>query len=572
MTPWRAGILRRDAAARVMKTSVSWSPAPSLNVVSVQRGEQAWTVTVDSRQPTSCPGCGTQSKSRHSAYSRTLRDLSAQGAPVVINARLARWRCRNQRCDRRIFTERLPGLAAPFARQTVRLAGIVRLLGHSAGGRPSERLMRRLGMPVSDTTILRSLKAHARVRSDNGAVRVAGIDDWAWRKGANYGTIIVDLERRQVVGLLAARSAATTASWFKDHPEVEVVSRDRAGLYAEAARQGAPQARQVADRFHLLQNFRETVERQLGRFEAPISDSQVNARDNQAAPPLPARSDCASDAATQKRLMRRGRQAVRQELFDEIRALFEGGSSVREIARKLGLGRRRVERWVRRIDLPDLNTMASKPCTPAYFGALLARRWAGGITKVRHLFAEIRHRGYTGSYSHLARFLAPWRSCQPSFDGDEQVRAEQEEPTPVRVRTLDPMTGRAISPQTAAALCVKPRGQMTARQVANVDALKAASAEFTAMRHLAMRFRGLLRGGTLERLDAWLIDARASGIYAMQRFARTIRQDLEAVRSAVLEPWSNGQTEGQINKLKALKRAMYGRAGVDLLRARMMPL
>ena len=240
---------------------------------------------------------------------------------------------------------------------------------------------------------------------------------------------------------------------------------------------------QVADCFHLLQNFRETVERQLGRFEAPISDSQVNARDNQATPPLPARSDCASDAVTQKRLMCRGRQAVRQELFDEIRALFEGGSSVRDIARKLGLGRRRVERWVRRIDLPDFNTMASKPCTPAYFGALVARRWAEGITKVRHLFAEIRHRGYTGSYSHLARFLAPWRCCEPSFDGDEQVRAEQEEPAPVRVRTLDPMTGRAISPLAAAALCVKPRGQMTARQVANVDALKAASAEFTAMRH-----------------------------------------------------------------------------------------
>jgi Transposase/Helix-turn-helix domain len=426
--------------------------------------------------------------------------------------------------------------------------------------------MSRLGMPISDTTILRSLKEHVRARSDNGAVH-----DWAWRKGANYGTIIVNLERRQVVDVLADRSAATTASWFKDHPEVEVVSRDRVGLYAEAARQGAPQARQVADRFHLLQNFRETVERQLGRFEAPISDSQVDARDNQVTPPLPARSDCPSDAAAQKRLIGRGRQAVRQELFDEIRTLFEGGSSVREIARKLGLGRRRVERWVRRIDLPDRNTMASKPCTPAYFGALLARRWAEGITKVRRLFAEIRHHGYIGSYSHLARFLAPWRSCEPSFDGDEQLRAEQEEPAPVRMRTLDPMTGRAISPLTAAALCVKPRG-LTARRVANIDALKAASAEFTAMRHLAMRFRGLLRGGTTERLDAWLIDARASGIYAMQRFARTIRQDLEAVRNAVLEPWSNGQTEGQINKLKTLKRAMYGRAGVDLLRARMMPL
>jgi transposase len=137
---------------------------------------------------------------------------------------------------------------------------------------------------------------------------------------------------------------------------------------------------------------------------------------------------------------------------------------------------------------------------------------------------------------------------------------------------LDPMTGRVISPLTAAALCVKPRGQMTARQVVTVDALKTASPEFTVMRRLAMRFRGLLRGGTVDELDAWLIAARASGIYGMQRFARTIRQDIEAVRNAVSEPWSNGQTEGQINKLKTLKRAMYGRASIDLLRARMAPL
>ena len=553
-----------------MKTSIAWSPAASLNVLSVERDEHAWTVTVESRRPTPCPGCGAQSKSRHGTYWRTLRDLSAQGAPVVVNARLGRWRCRNQRCDRRIFTERVPDLAAPFARRTARLSEIVRLLGHSAGGRPSERLMRRLGMPVSDTTILAGLRKHARVRSESSAVaavHVAGIDDWAWRKGSNYGTIIVDLERREVVDVLADRSAATAANWFKDHSDVEVVSRDRAGLYAEAAREGAPQARQVADRFHLLQNFRETIERQLGGYEAPIRDSRINTSGNQAASPLPVRSDCPSDAVAPTRLIRRERQAVRQQLFDEIRALFEGGSSIGEIAHKLGLGRRRVERWVRRIDLPDRNTMASTPSTPAYFGVLLGRRWAEGITKIRHLFAEIRHRGYTGSFSHLARFLAPWRGGEPSLEG-----AEQEEPAPVPVRTLDPMTGRVISPLTAAALCVKPRGQMTARQVATVDALKAASAEFTAMRRLAMRFRGLLRGGTAEGLDAWLIDARASGIYGMQRFARTMRQDLEAVRNAVSEPWSNGQTEGQINRLKTLKRAMYGRAGVELLRARMMPL
>jgi hypothetical protein len=201
--------------------------------------------------------------------------------------------------------------------------------------------------------------------------------------------------------------------------------------------------------------------------------------------------------------------------------------------------------------------------------AFLARSWAEGTTKVRHLFSDIRHRGYTGSYSHLARFLAPWRGSGPSDDG---LSADQEAPAPLPLRVMDPMTGRRISPLVAAALCIKPRRQMTARQIVNVDALKAASAEFTTMRGLAMRFRGLLRGGTVEKLDVWLKDARRSGIYGMQRFARALRHDIEAVRNAVLEPWSNGQTEGQINRLKTLKRAMYGRAGVDLLRARLMPL
>jgi transposase len=163
---------------------------------------------------------------------------------------MTRWRCRNDRCERRIFAERLPELTTPFARRTARLAGIVRLFGHGAGGRPSERLMTRLGMPVSDTTILRDLKRSARSHAYPVHVRVARIDDWAWRKGMTYGTVIVDLERRRVVDLLPDRSAASTATWLKAHPEVEIVSRDRAGLYAEGAREGSPQALQVADRFH----------------------------------------------------------------------------------------------------------------------------------------------------------------------------------------------------------------------------------------------------------------------------------------------------------------------------------
>jgi transposase len=164
-----------------MKTANTWSPAAGLNVVSVERRDQGWMVTLDNQRLTLCPRCGAQSNSRHSTYWRTFQDLSAQGTPVIIQARLGRWRCRNQHRDRRIFTERVPDLATPSARRTTRLAEIVRLLGHNVGGRPSERLMRRLGMPVSDTTILASLKRAAKVSMKNcvGApTRVSGVDDW----------------------------------------------------------------------------------------------------------------------------------------------------------------------------------------------------------------------------------------------------------------------------------------------------------------------------------------------------------------------------------------------------------
>ncbi len=563
-----------------MKTLKSWAPALDLNVGAVEPGGREVIVSIDCRgagqtgSGACCPVCGTASSSRHSSYVRALQDLPAHGRPVRILARLTRWRCRNKRCDRRIFAERLPRLAAPFARRTSRLAEIVRLFGHTAGGRPSERLMARLGMPMSDTTILHSVKASAKDQPNGAVLRVVGIDEWAWRKGRNFGTVIVDLERRKVVELLADRTATSTADWFKRHPGIEIVSRDRAGLYADAARQGAPQARQVADRFHLLKNFRETVERQLGRFEAPIRQGALQSEDDPDPPEQPVieRSDGCSEVVAHERLVRRERDASRQAMFDEIRALYDAGNTVTEIARQLGIGPRRVYRWVRRIDVPEHSLMAPKLSTPAYFGAFLARSWADGTTKIRHLFSDIRHRGYTGSFSHLARFLSPWRSRSASGEPVEPAALDEEAVAAPHVRTLDPMTGRQISAPTAAALCVQPRGQMSARQIANVDALKAASPEFTTMRKLAMRFQGLLRGGTVVPLANWLDDARRSGIYGMRRFARTLRQDIEAVRNAILEPWSNGQTEGQINKLKTLKRAMYGRAGVDLLRARMMPL
>lgn len=503
-----------------MKTYASWAPAPNLSVGPVEAGETGWTVAVSSLAPARCPVCRTVSRSRHSSYKRTLWDLPAQGTPVTVQARVTRWRCRNDQCGRQIFVERFPDLAAPFERWTTCLAGIVRLFGHGAGGRPSERLLTKLGMPVSDTTILRRLEQCATTQTSRVVVRIAGIDEWAWRRGLTYGTIIVDLERRQVMSLLADRSAATSADWFKAYPGIEVVNRDRAGLYADAARRGAPQARQVADRFHILKNFRETVERQVVRFKAPIRRAATRLEDDPEELSVEG-CDRPSDVTTRERSSWHGCDAARQTLLDQVRTLYEAGGTVSDIARKLGLGHRRVGRWVCRVDFPDRNVMAPKPSTPAYFGTFLARSWAEGTTKVRHLFSDIRHRGYTGSYSHLASFVAPWRIGASSDDKADRCSSDEEALTSRHVRTLDPVTGRQISPVMAAALCVKPQGQMSPRQIANVDALKAASTDFAVMRQLAMRLQGLLRAETAEKLDLWLRDARESGIHGMRRFART---------------------------------------------------
>jgi transposase len=253
-----------------MKHNIGLAPCAGISILEAKRSDREWVVEANGREHSICPCCGTRSRSRHSSYVRHLQDLPAQGAPVTLRLRAGRWRCRNPGCTRRIFTERLPEAAVPFARRTHRVADVVRMIGHSAGGRPAERLMERIGMTVSDDTILRHLKRAAQGGPPLPSPRVVGIDDWAWRKGQSYGTILVDLERRVVADVLPDRSASSSATWLARHPGIEIVSRDRCGLYAEAARRGAPKARQVADRFHLLQNLREAIETQLSQLERPI--------------------------------------------------------------------------------------------------------------------------------------------------------------------------------------------------------------------------------------------------------------------------------------------------------------
>jgi len=536
-----------------MRTKSEWALGPGIKVLGVTlAADGGWIVSAAGPAIGICPDCGHRSRNRHGGSNRSLQDLPVQGKAVTVKLLLSRWRCAHESCARRTFTDRLPAVASPYARRTTRVTEIVGALGHSAGGRPGERLMQRLGMPVSDDTILRQVKGDATAARRSSELRVVGIDDWSWRRATSYGTIIVDLERRSVVDILEDRSVVTAARWLRDHPSVGIVSRDRCGLYAQAAREGAPQAKQVADRFHLVQNLRAAIEEQMsfcGRASgrAILSD------------------DAIIDAAAQRRRARLAHRQSRQEIFERVHAFRQDGLSYTEIARRTGYGRRSIAKWLKFKTPPDRRRATLSPTSPWYFENFLAQCWKDGNRIGRHLFHDVKQRGYTGSFAHLERLLGAWRRRERQQANDAPHTALRLEPV------RDPETGHAISPVIAAALCVKPRGLLSERQIRKVDALKQGSGAFVVMRRLAMRFHGILRSKKTAALDAWIDDAIDSGLIPIMTFARVLRRDIDAVNNAIELPWSNGQAEGQINRLKTLKRAMYGRAGPELLRARMLP-
>lgn len=535
-----------------MNSRKQWAPCSAVTVGHVTcTASGAWVVSGTLTPKGVCPGCGLQSRQRHGWRHRRLQDFPAHGNAVTVDLRVCRWRCLCPACPRSTFSDQETSLARPFARLTSRVAVISNHMGHAAGGRPAERLLNRLGIRVSDDTILRHLLRVAHVGPPRA--RIIGIDDWSWRKSQNYGTIIIDLERRAVVDVLEDRDVVTCTDWLRRHPEVEIISRDRCGLYAQAARQGAPQAEQVADRFHIVQNLRMAIEEQMNLHGRATGRALLSDADS-------------ISTASNLLKSRLAHRKSREEIYETISALRQQGLTCSEIGRRTGFPRRSVAKWLQFETPPDRKRAVLKRSSAWYFEEYLKQSWANGIRSGNALFSLIQERGYEGSLSNLQRLLAGWRRAEKQEQGDPIGVHQILEPV------RDPETGHAISPVIAAALCIKPRGKLTAEQARKVEALKAGSPAFTTMRRLAMRFKGILHGRNADPLPTWIDDAIETDLAPIVRFARTLNRDIDAVRNAIEMQWSNGQAEGQINRLKTLKRAMYGRAGPNLLRARMLPL
>lgn len=496
-----------------------------------------------------CPLCRRPSARVHSRYSRHLGDLPWQGRIGELHLQVRRFRCAAADCARSIFAEPLPTVAAPRVRRTRRLAEAQRAIALSAGGNPGARLSTRLAMPVSGDTLLRLIRAVPV--APVSTPRIIGIDDWAWRRGKRYGTIVVDLERNRPIDLLPDRQADTIAAWLKTHPGVEIVARDRAGAYADGVRQGAPSAIQAADRWHLLHNVTDALREILTghhrdlRAAAKLAVAPVEETEQEL---LLTPSDEVSRPPTRREQRSTALHAARHTRYEEVVALKARGWSQTRIAETLHLDRKTVRVWLRS-GQPPAWRQPTKGSRLDPFLDHLRQRWDDGCHNAAQLWREIKSCGFTGQRTLVRNWARPLRQA---------VRS---------AASMASASWAVPSRRRAAWLVIADEQEIDPTEQAFVSALIARLPELGRTITVARAFRAMVRGQRAGELDNWLLTAEGTPLAG---FANGLKRDLAAVRAALFLPWSTGPVEGQISRLKTIKRTMNGRGGFDLLRHRVL--
>ena len=558
---WLAGLVRLPIA--VSMTDFFPMPGCRLERITTEASNLLHIAAHGTRPGGRCPDCGRASRAVHSRYRRRPADLPSLGRKVRVGLRVRRFYCRNTACARRTFAERLPDLVKPHARRTCRLAEAQGRVGAALGGEAGARLLRRLAMPASADTVLRLIRRLPLPEQD--VPRVVGMDDWALCRGRTYGTIMVDMERRRVADLLPDRTAATVAEWLRQRPGIEVVARDRSTEYARATAIGAPKAVQVADRWHLLANMRQAIERWLHTTHARLRRLPVPPA-GEGATSIPPGREHAFRRNGPERAARAESRARWQARYDEVRRRHLGGEPLMAIARAMGLARATVRKFAHAESFPARLPHGPGPSILDPYLPYLERRLAEGCENGLALWRELRSMGFPGGNKQVLCWLAERRTV-PAKVGrprsqdldDTQIAAARDKEPPLP------------APRQLAWLLVQPVTALGAADTAAVSRVERDS-EAKAVTGLARRFTALVRAcgvrGRREgralaeptgKLNAWLADARACSVPAIETFAAGLEVDGAAVRAALTEPWSNGQAEGQVNRL----RPRFGSHGAD---------
>ena len=540
-----------------------------------------------------CPLCQQPSERVHGRYVRTVADLPCAGRRVILRLSIRKFVCRTPACPRQIFTERLSDLVQSYARMTNRLRDALVALGLATSAEVSERLAPSLGMRISAPTLLRRLRAVTCPLPKS--VRILGVDDWAWKKGQTYGTILVDLEKRCPIELLPDRTEETLTAWLLTHPEIDVISRDRGGEYAAAAKKGAPQAQQIADKFHLVKNLRDGLKELMVRKQKVLPEVEVVSPDgiplqaqgkrresalSEAPKPdepekqwrsmsqvprhIPSSSEHSAMAESRSQVSR----ANRATRYEAVRALHQQALSQREIARRLHMSRQTVQKFLVSETFPERSR-------PPYQGSILdpykpyiLDRWKAGCWNGSQLYSEVKELGYTGSEALFRLFISSVRKHHQATGTSAKLELSADGAKvsgPVDPASK-PCIKRRLSPARASWLYVSQSVKLDEKQRQQVAHIRAAHGDLDLAYDLTQAFVSMLAERQDTALDDWLTQAEHSGIKELKSFAHGIRRDYAAVRATFTSEWSNGPVEAQVNCLKLQKRLMFGRANFDLLR------
>ena len=522
---------------------------PHLDGLQVERVDDAGNavlITARSRAAeAACHRCGLASAQVNSRYRRRLQDLAAGGRAVMIDLEVRRFFCGNPECKLRTFAEQVPAVTQRHQRRTPLLRSQLEAIALALAGRAGARLASALGTEVSRTTLIRLI--HALPDPRIGQVTVLGVDDFAKRRGHSYATILIDMDTHRPVDVLDDRQASTLAQWLKDHPGVQVICRDRAGAYAEGAREGAPDAIQVADRFHLWQNLCDAVEKTVISCRADLKEPAPG-------DPEPAPSGTGVPAETAGPATSpdpgEGRLAVRaRERHTAVHDLLAEGRTHTQICAMLGLSPKTVRKFICAAT-PEQVTAGPRPPSSGIdrFAPYLHERWNQGCTDAVRLHAEIQAQGYHGSSRSVRRYLQPLRAT---------LTAPVLPPPPPTVREMT----RWITSHP---------DHLTDDETAKLNTVKARSTHLSATAGHVTAFAEMMTGRHGEHLPAWIAAVELDDLPSLHSFTSGIRRDQAAVTNGLTLAHSSGPVEGNVCRVKALKRQMFGRASLDLLRKRIL--